>query len=91
MPLVHKRNNTKNTVQTIQNTINTSMHITKTPAHYITTHTYTHISSTVQCYDIWDFQSGVVERFRRKYILQRVTAELQTANLAYFQRKIQLS
>jgi len=37
----HERNNTKNTVPTIQNTINTSTHITKTPKHY-TTHTYTH-------------------------------------------------
>ena len=35
---IHKRNNTKNTVQTIQNTINTSIHITKTPTHYKTTH-----------------------------------------------------
>jgi hypothetical protein len=34
---VHKRNNTKNTVQKIQNTVNTSTHITKTP-----THTQTH-------------------------------------------------
>jgi hypothetical protein len=38
---INKRNNTKNTVQTIQNTVNTSTHITKTPAHY-KTHTYTH-------------------------------------------------
>jgi hypothetical protein len=35
---IHKRNNTKNTVQTIQNTVNTSTHITKTPTH---THTHT--------------------------------------------------
>jgi len=28
---IHKRNNTKNTVQTIQNTVN--IHITKTPTH----------------------------------------------------------
>jgi hypothetical protein len=28
---IHKRNNTKNTVQTIRNTGNTSTHITKTP------------------------------------------------------------
>ena len=33
----------------------------------------------------------MVERFRRRYILQIVTAELQTAHIAYFQRKIQLS
>ena len=32
----HKRNNTKNTVQTIQNTLNTSTHITKTPTRYKT-------------------------------------------------------
>ena len=31
----------KNTVQTIQNTVNTSTHITKTPTHY-KTYTYTH-------------------------------------------------
>jgi len=30
---IHKRNNTKNTVQTILNTVNTSTHITKTPTH----------------------------------------------------------
>ena len=29
--------------------------------------------------------------FRRRYILLIVTAELQTSNVAYFQRKIQLS
>jgi len=31
----------KNTVQTIQNEVNTNIHITKTPTHY-ETHTYTH-------------------------------------------------
>jgi hypothetical protein len=37
---IHERNNTKNTVPTIQNTVNTSIcgHITKTPTH---THTHT--------------------------------------------------
>jgi len=30
---IHERNN-KNTEQTIQNTINTRIHITKTPTHY---------------------------------------------------------
>ena len=35
---IHKRNNTKNTVQTIQNTVNTSTHVTKTPTR---THTHT--------------------------------------------------
>jgi hypothetical protein len=29
-----KRNNTKNTAQTIQNRVNTSTHINKTPTHY---------------------------------------------------------
>jgi hypothetical protein len=33
---IHKRNNTKNTVQAIQNTVNTSMRVTKTPTHYKT-------------------------------------------------------
>jgi hypothetical protein len=36
---IHKRNNTKNTLQTIQNTVNTSTRITKTNTHY-KTHTY---------------------------------------------------
>ena len=44
---VHKRNNTKNTVQSIQNTVNTSTHIIKTPTH-IHTHTYTHPHITKQ-------------------------------------------
>jgi hypothetical protein len=35
---IHKRNNTKNAVQTIQNTLNTIIHVTKTPTH---THTHT--------------------------------------------------
>jgi len=42
---IHKRNNTKNTVQTVQNTVNTSIcvHINKPPTHYKThTHTHTH-------------------------------------------------
>ena len=33
----------------------------------------------------------MVESFRSRYILYIVTAELQTVNVAYFQRKIQLS
>jgi hypothetical protein len=44
-----------------------------------------------QCYGFYNFKSGVVERFSCRYILWIVTAELQTANIAYFQRKIQLS
>ena len=30
---IHKRNNTKSTVQTTQKTVNTSKHITKPPTH----------------------------------------------------------
>jgi hypothetical protein len=37
---IHKRNNTKNTVQIIQNKVNKSTHITKSNTHY-KTHTYT--------------------------------------------------
>jgi len=48
-------------------------------------------SSTVQCYGFWNFKSDVVERFRCRYILSIVTAELQTASVACVQRKIQLS
>ena len=43
---VHKRNNKKNT-ETIQNTVNASTHVTKTPKHY-KTHTYTHSHITKQ-------------------------------------------
>ena len=46
---IHKRNNTKNTVQTIQNTVNTSTRITKTPTH---THTYTLQNKTTTVQDI---------------------------------------
>jgi hypothetical protein len=38
---IHKRNNTKNTLQTIQNTVNTNTHITKTPTR-CKPHTYKH-------------------------------------------------
>jgi hypothetical protein len=38
---MHKRKNTKNTVKTIQNTVNTSIHIIKTPTRYQNTHTIT--------------------------------------------------
>ena len=34
--IVHKGNNTKNTVQTIQNTVNESTHITKNTHPYVT-------------------------------------------------------
>jgi len=30
------------------------------------------------------FKPGVIERFRRRYILSIVTAELKTANVAFF-------
>jgi len=33
----------------------------------------------------------VIEKFRHRYILKIVTAELETANVAYFQIKIELS
>jgi signal-transduction protein with cAMP-binding, CBS, and nucleotidyltransferase domain len=44
---IYKRDNTKNTVQAIQNTVNTSTHIIKTLTHY-KTHTYTHPHITKQ-------------------------------------------
>ena len=44
---IHERNNTKNRVQKIQNTVNTSTYITKTTTHY-KTHTYTHSHITKQ-------------------------------------------
>jgi len=44
---IHKRSNTKNTVQTIQNTVNTSRHISKTPTHY-KNHTHPHITQQVK-------------------------------------------
>jgi hypothetical protein len=47
--------------------------------------------STVQSYGFERFKSGVVERFRRRYILYIVAGELHTANVAPFPRKIQLS
>ena len=40
---IHKRNNTKKAIQTIQNAVNTSKHIIKTPTHY-KTHTNIHIT-----------------------------------------------
>ena len=61
-------------------------------------------SSTVQCTvysvqctvysvqrTVQNFKSSVVERVRRRYILLGITTELQTANVAYFQRKVELS
>jgi len=49
------------------------------------------ITGTVQCYGFSNFKSGVVERFRGRYTLRIVTTDHQTNNVAYFQRKIQLS
>jgi hypothetical protein len=49
------------------------------------------VSSTAQLFWLLEHQISVVERFRRRYILARLTAELPAANITYFQRKIQLS
>jgi len=52
---IHKRNNTKNTAQTIQNTVNTSTHITKIPTHYKTyTYTHPHITKQVKISTVQD-------------------------------------
>ena len=52
---VHKRNNTKNTVQTIQKIVNTSTHITKIPTHYNTqTYTHPHITKQVKTTTVQD-------------------------------------
>jgi len=53
-----KGNNTKNTVQTIKNTVNTSTYITKTPTH---THIHTlqyKTTTTQDIYEGWNFNSG---------------------------------
>ena len=52
---IHKQNNTKNTAQAIQNTVNTSTHFTKTHTHY-KTHTYTnpHITKQVKTSTVQD-------------------------------------
>jgi hypothetical protein len=51
---MHKRNNTKNTVQTIQNTVNTSTHI-KTPKRYkAPTYTHPHITKQVKTTTVQD-------------------------------------
>jgi len=47
--------------------------------------------STVQRYGLYNFKSGVVERFKSLYMLYVEKAEFQTVIVAYFQRKIQLS
>ena len=61
---IHKRNNTKNTVQTMENAVNTSTHITKTPTHYnpppphththTLTHTHPNITEQVQTTTVQD-------------------------------------
>jgi hypothetical protein len=48
---VHKRNNTKNTAQTIQNTVNTSTHINKKNPH---THPHPHITKQVKTTTVQD-------------------------------------
>jgi hypothetical protein len=46
---IHKRDNTKNAVETIQNTVNINTEITKTPTHYKThTNTHPHITKQVK-------------------------------------------
>ena len=54
---IYKRDNTRNTVQTVQNTVNTSTHITETP-----THTYTHMHTSTQ----W-FVFGKIQYFGRTH------------------------
>ena len=52
---IHKRNNTKNRVQKIQNRENTSILITKTPTHYKThTNTRPHIKKEVKTNTVQD-------------------------------------
>jgi hypothetical protein len=41
----------------------------------------------LQCYGFQNFKSGMVERFRRRYILGIVAAELQTDIETSFQKK----
>jgi hypothetical protein len=41
----------------------------------------------VQRYGFKNFKCGVVEVFRRRHTLQIVTADLQTANVDFFQEK----
>jgi len=52
---IQKRNNTKNTVHTIQNTVNTSTLVTKTPTHYkIHIYTHPHITKQVKTTTVQD-------------------------------------
>jgi hypothetical protein len=52
---IHKEKKKKITVQTIQNTVNTSTHITKIPTHYKTqTYTHPHITKQVKTNTIQD-------------------------------------
>ena len=66
---IHKLKQYKYTVQTIQNTVNTSTHITKTSTHY-KTHTYTHPhitkqikTTTVQDTPKWNINMGITFEF----------------------------
>jgi len=49
---IHKRNNTKNTVQKIQNTVNRSTHITKHPQFTKPTQTHTHTHTHTQTHTL---------------------------------------
>ena len=78
---IHKRNNTNNTVQTIQNTVNTNIHITKTPTLY-KTHTYTHphirkqvTTATVQV------QTTTVQVQTTTVQVQTATVQVQTTTV----------
>ena len=77
----NKYTQTKNTVQTIQNTINTSIHITKTPTLY-KTHTYTHphirkqvTTATVQV------QTTTVQVQTTTVQVQTATVQVQTTTV----------
>ena len=52
---IHKRSNTKNTVQTIRNRVHTSTHITTTTTLYKTnTYTHPHITKQVKTTTVQD-------------------------------------
>jgi hypothetical protein len=54
---IHKRKHNKNTVQTIQNTVITSKHITKTPTQFSKTppsHTHAHITKQMKTPTVQD-------------------------------------
>ena len=52
---IHKRNSTKDTVQTIQNTVNANTRINKTPTHHKTsTYIHPHITKQVKTNTVQD-------------------------------------